>query len=134
MSSRFPYSLPARFGLLSFRAHHASHQTFSGGRARAFHLAIICSLASETIQTAAVEECLLRCTHVAFLPLPCFKNRFLERSPIGKTELPRMRPHRIHGVQVIGCILGTLTSREKYNPRYRRGHIAAEAADCGVRN
>ena len=62
-------------------------------------------------------------------PLPRLQRGRLERAAVGERQLPRVRPHRVHRVQVRGRVLVGLAAGEEDDPRNRRRHVTPEAAD-----
>ena len=64
---------------------------------------------------------------------PRLQRRRLQRAPVRERELPRVRPARVHRVQVRGRVLVGLAAREEDDPGHRGRHVAREAARASAR-
>jgi hypothetical protein len=96
------------------------------------HGAGIFSVARQAVHLATLQQRRLRGGHVAFLPLPGRQHRRLQRPPVGEADLPRLRAHRVHGVQVVGGVLRALPAGQEHDAGHRRRHVAPQAAQRGL--
>src|SRR5690606_36306636 len=94
---------------------------FAGRRAlsRPFHFLGVGSVTSGAVQFGAVIEGFLRGSNVAGITLPGFEHGFLQCPPVREAELPGMIAQGVHGVQMLGGLLGALSTREEDDPRDR---------------
>ena len=67
------------------------------------------------------------------LAAPGLQRRRLQRAAVRERELPRVRPARVHRVQVRGRVLVGLAAGEEDDPRHRRRHVPVEARRASPR-
>ena len=65
---------------------------------------------------------------------PGLQRRCLERTAVGERELPRVRPLRVHRVQVRGRVLVGLASGQEDDSGHGRGHVTIQALERRVRD
>src|SRR5204863_433242 len=76
----------------------------------------------------------LRRFDVLLLAAPCLERRRLQRTAVRERQLPRMRPHRVHRVEVRGRVLVRLSAGQEHDPGHGAGDVTLEAADRLLRD
>ncbi len=97
---------------------------FSGprvlGRDRLLHVGRVAPRPRRAVEPRAMHVRSLRRRDVLRLAGPRLERGRLERAAVRERQLPRMRPERVHRVQVRGRVLVGLAAGEEHDPRHRR--------------
>src|SRR5215510_5378988 len=97
-----------------------------------FHLPRVLPIAGGAVVFGPLEEEFLGSGNIGSTAAPGFEHWPLQGTPIRKAQGPRVLTHGIHGIEVLGRLLGALATGEKHDTRHRSRYGTAETAYRGL--